>query len=83
MQTRLKEIENEYEEKMSNINNYVETFARIDLSEMSNIEKEALQLVEAGHIEEGIKKYSAPRKSRIIKVGVEYKYSDYEWVKGY
>ena len=61
LQTRLKEIENEYEEKMSNINNYVETFARIDLSEMSNIEKEALQLVEAGHIEEGIKKYEEVR----------------------
>lgn len=61
LQTRLKEIENEYEEKMSNINNYVETFARIDLSEMSNIEKEALQLVEAGHIEEGIKKYEELR----------------------
>lgn len=61
LQTRLKKIENEYEEKMSNINNYVETFARIDLSEMSNIEKEALQLVEAGHIEEGIKKYEELR----------------------
>ena len=61
LQTRLKEIENEYEEKMSNINNYVETFARIDLSEMSNIEKEALQLVEAGHIEESIKKYEELR----------------------
>lgn len=61
LQMRLKEIEKEYEEKMSNINNYVETFARIDLSEMSNIEKEALQLVEAGHIEEGIKKYEELR----------------------
>ena len=67
LQTRLKEIENEYEEKMSNINNYVETFARIDLSEMSNIEKEALQLVEDGHIEDGIQKYEGLRLSQQTK----------------
>ena len=29
-------------------------------------------------LEEGIKKYASPRKSRIIKIGKEYKYSDYE-----
>lgn len=67
LQMRLKEIEKEYEEKMSNINNYVETFARIDLSEMSNIEKEALQLVEDGHIEDGIQKYEELRLSQQTK----------------
>lgn len=55
LQTKLQQIEKDYEEKLSNINTYVETFARIDVSEMSSIEKEALQLVEDGHIEDGIK----------------------------
>ena len=35
--------------------------SRIDVSEMSSIEKEALQLVEDGHIEDGIKKYEELR----------------------
>lgn len=67
LQTKLQQIEKDYEEKLSNINTYVETFARIDVSEMSSIEKEALQLVEDGHIEDGIKKFEELRLGQQTK----------------
>ena len=55
LQTKLAELKKEYDEKLSNINTYVELFARIDHSEMDSIVGRALELVEAGRIDEGIK----------------------------
>ena len=57
LQRKFDELERIYQEKMSNINTYVEVFSRIDQSEMTEIESEALRLVEEGRIEDGIKKY--------------------------
>lgn len=57
LETKLKQLQKEYEEKLSNINTYVELFARIDRSEMDSVEARTLQLVEAGKIEEGIRMY--------------------------
>ena len=57
LETKLKQLQKEYEEKLGNINTYVELFARIDRSEMDSVEARTLQLVEAGKIEEGIRTY--------------------------
>lgn len=48
-----------------------------DLSERISNPKKINNII-IKELEEGIKKYASPRKSRIIKVGKEYKYSDYE-----
>lgn len=57
LKTQLMNLENNYRQKLSNINSYVEIFSRIDLSEMSSIEADALRLIEENKIEEGIRKY--------------------------
>ena len=57
LKEKLAKLEEDYREKLNNINTYVETFARIDRSEMSDLEAEALSLVDEGKIEEGIEKY--------------------------
>lgn len=57
LQTKLIQLQKDYEEKLSNINTYVELFARIDRSEMDSIEARTLKLVENGKIEEGIRIY--------------------------
>ena len=58
LETRLKAIEREYEEKISNINTYVELFARIDRAEMDSIRAKAIKLIENGNIEEAINTYN-------------------------
>ena len=62
-----KKLKKEYEEKLSNINTYVEAFARIDRSEMDSILGKTLQLIEAGRIEEGIKVYEQLQLSRQVQ----------------
>lgn len=57
LKTRLKQIEEDYEEKISNINTYVELFARIDRNEIDSTRAQALRLMESGHITEAIKLY--------------------------
>ena len=52
-----KKIEKEYNEKLRNIDNYAELFARIDHSEMDSIEAKALRLIDEGKIDEGIAAY--------------------------
>ena len=58
LETRLKVIEREYEEKISNINTYVEIFARIDRAEMDSIRAKAIEQIENGNIEEAINTYN-------------------------
>lgn len=53
----MKQLEKSYQEKLSNINTYVEIFARIDRNEMDDKISRALQLVEEGKIDEGIRLY--------------------------
>lgn len=57
LESKLKEVENEYQEKMSNINSYVELFSRIDRNEMDSVEAKALEYMENGQIAEAIKTY--------------------------
>ena len=54
-----KELQNRYDEMFENIDNYVERFARIDLSELSTIDKEVLDLMKAGNIIQAIKAYDS------------------------
>lgn len=63
-QTKIQEIEREYETKMSNINAYVELFSRIDLNEMDSVEMQALNFMETGMIEDAIRTYEELQLSR-------------------
>lgn len=54
---RLDDIEAEYELKLSDIDNYVDRFARIDLSELDEIEQRIIALVKEGKFEEAMKLY--------------------------
>lgn len=51
------EAKQEYTRKLSDINNYVELFARIDESEMDNNTALALKYINEGKIDEGIRIY--------------------------
>ena len=61
LETRIKQLQKEYNEKLSNINTYVELFARIDRNEMDSTVARALILIEKGKIDEGIKVYEELR----------------------
>lgn len=48
-----------YQNQLSNLNNYIDRFARIDLSVVSAEEQHILELVERGEIDEAVKAYEA------------------------
>lgn len=54
---RLEQLEQEYGRQLENLDNYVDRFARIDLSEILPVEQEIIELVQAGKIDEAIAKY--------------------------
>lgn len=54
---QLRELREDYETQLDNIDNYVDRFSRIDLSELSSTEQEIIELVQQGMIEEAIAKY--------------------------
>lgn len=54
---QLEQLEQEYGRQLENLDNYVDQFARIDLSEISPVEQEIIELVQAGKIDEAIAKY--------------------------
>lgn len=56
-QKRLAELQERYELQLDNLSNYVDRFARIDLSELSQIEQDIIELVQQGKMEEAILKY--------------------------
>ena len=51
------ELDAQYQEQLKNLDNYIDQFARIDLSEVSAEEQRILELVEQGKIEEAVKAY--------------------------
>lgn len=67
LKTQLKKLEEEYNEKMSNINTYVELFSRIDRSEMDETEAKALDFMESGKIDEAIKMYEELQLERQVQ----------------
>lgn len=56
-QKQLFELRENYENQLDNLENYVDRFSRIDLSELSAVEQEIIALVQEGRIEEAIAKY--------------------------
>lgn len=54
---QLAALEKQYNEQLDNLENYVERFARIDLSEISEEEQLIIELVQQGNFTEAIRKY--------------------------
>ncbi len=67
LKNKLKQLEKEYNEKLGNINTYVELFSRIDRSEMDSIEAKSLRLIELGEIDKAISVYEELQLSRQIQ----------------
>lgn len=57
--TQAAALESQYNEQLDKLENYVERFARIDLSEISEQEQQIIALVEQGDIDEAIRQYEA------------------------
>ena len=64
LNARLREIEDDYQKKLGDINTYVEIFSRIDRNEMDSVESTALDLLEAGRIDEAIVVYEKLQLTR-------------------
>ncbi len=58
-QQQLTELENNYYDQLENLENYVDKFARIDLSELSAQEQHLIELVQEGRVEEAIDLYES------------------------
>jgi len=58
-QKRLAEIQETYDRQLDNLDNYVDKFARIDLSELQKEEQEIIELVQQGEFDEAIARYEA------------------------
>lgn len=56
-QKQLFKLREDYENQLDNLDSYIDRFSRIDLSELSAIEQEIIELIQNGKIEEAITKY--------------------------
>lgn len=56
---KLNELEDQYDNALKNLDNYIDKFARIDLSEVSAEEHRILDMVQNGQIDEAVKAYEA------------------------
>lgn len=56
-QKALKKLNDDYDRQLDNLDNYIDHFARIDLSELSSTEAEIIELVQRGEIEKAIHLY--------------------------
>lgn len=56
-QQRLLDLQDQYEQQLEDLENYVDKFARIDLSELSAQEQQLVELVQQGKIDEAIALY--------------------------
>lgn len=54
---KMQELEDEYYEQLENLENYVDQFSRIDLSEISSVEQEIIDLVQQGKMDEAVALY--------------------------
>lgn len=55
--SQLAALEKDYNDQLDNLDNYIDRFARIDLSEISEEEQLIIDLVQQGNIDEAIQKY--------------------------
>ncbi|MCM1037177.1 MAG: tetratricopeptide repeat protein [Bacteroides sp.] len=58
---RLTEIQENFDRQLDNLDNYVDHFARIDLSELSPQEQDIIDLVQGGHFDRAISRYDSMR----------------------
>ena len=58
-ENKIKALEEEYDYQLTQLDNYVDRFSRIDLSELSQEEQEIIELVRQGEIDEAINRYNA------------------------
>ncbi len=58
-QHQLDDLKNQYVNALKNLDNYIDQFARIDLSEVSAEEQRILDMVEEGKTDEAVKAYEA------------------------
>lgn len=56
---RLEEIQENYDRQLDNLDNYIDRFSRIDLSELSEIEQQIIALVQEGKFDEAIERYES------------------------
>ncbi|MCM1037179.1 MAG: hypothetical protein NC406_07640 [Bacteroides sp.] len=56
---RLAEIQENFDRQLDNLDNYVDRFARIDLSDLSDTEAAIIELVQAGRFDEAIARYDS------------------------
>lgn len=56
-ENKIIKLEEEYDYQLTQLDNYVDRFSRIDLSELSKEEQEIIELVRQGEIDEAIKRY--------------------------
>lgn len=69
---RLSALEDNYEQQLQNLDNYVDKFARIDLSELDEFEKQIMALVKEGRFEEAIAKYEEQDLTAKLQEGVKH-----------
>lgn len=55
--SKIQALKDQYETQLESIDSYIDKFARIDLSELNAFEKEVIDLVSKGEIEQAIAKY--------------------------
>lgn len=56
-------LEDQYDKALQNLDNYIDRFAHIDLSEVNKEEQRILELVQKGHINEAVEVYESLRIS--------------------
>ena len=57
LREELAQLEDWYEKQLDNIDNYVDKFSRIDLNELDTEERQIIELVKSGSIQEAISSY--------------------------
>lgn len=57
LRTELIKLQEEYDRKLENLDNYIDRFARIDLTNLTKTEQEIIDLVQNGKIEVAIERY--------------------------
>ena len=57
LKEELQALSDWYDKQLDNLSNYVDRFARIDIGELDENERNIIELVKSGKIEEAIKKY--------------------------
>ncbi len=54
---KLNDLEDHYDNQLKNLDSYIDQFARIDLSELSEQEQQFIELAHAGHLDEAAEAY--------------------------